>query len=65
MARERGNQKDDAPDAGEGAHGPDEAAAGARAPVLPELVRRALSMGLSGFFLSEETIRKALGETVP
>ena len=65
MARERGNQKEDAPDAGEEPRGPDEVAAGARAPVLPELVRRAVSMGLSGFFLTEETIRKALGETVP
>jgi hypothetical protein len=32
---------------------------------VPELVRRALSIGLSGFFLTEEAIRKALGDAVP
>jgi hypothetical protein len=32
---------------------------------VPELVRRVLSIGLSGFFLTEEAIRKALGDTVP
>ena len=32
---------------------------------LPDLARRALSIGLSGFFLTEETIRKALGDTLP
>ncbi len=32
---------------------------------LPDLMRRALSIGLSGFFLTEETIRKALGDTLP
>jgi len=37
----------------------------ARRPAVPELVRRALSLGLSGFFLTEEAIRKALGDTIP
>lgn len=32
---------------------------------LPDLARKALSIGLSGFFLTEETIRKALGDTLP
>jgi hypothetical protein len=32
---------------------------------LPEFARRALAMGLSGFFFTEETVRKALGDTVP
>ena len=34
-------------------------------PVLAELARRAVALGLSGFFFTESTIRKALGETVP
>ncbi len=59
---------------GEGASPPDDAdAAPLRSPgegedrssVLPELARRALSLGLSGFFLTEETLRRALGETLP
>ncbi len=36
-----------------------------RIPVLPDIMRRALSMGLSGFFLTEEAVRKALGDTLP
>jgi hypothetical protein len=38
---------------------------GGRLPPVPELVRRVLSIGLSGFFLTEEAIRKALGDAVP
>jgi hypothetical protein len=36
-----------------------------RVPGIPDLMRKALSIGLSGFFLTEETIRKALGDTLP
>lgn len=32
---------------------------------VPELMRRALALGLSGFFTTEEAFRKALGDTVP
>jgi hypothetical protein len=39
--------------------------ASGRLAALPELMRRALSMGLSGFFLTEEAVRKALGDTLP
>jgi hypothetical protein len=38
---------------------------GGRLTGVPELVRRVLSIGLSGFFLTEEAIRKALGDAVP
>jgi hypothetical protein len=38
---------------------------GGRLSAIPELARRALSLGLSGFFLTEETIRKALGDSLP
>ena len=40
------------------------AGTGARS-AIPELMRRAIAMGLSGFFFTEEAIRKALGEAMP
>ena len=39
----------------------DEEALGA----LPDLVRRAVAMGLTGFFSTEEAVRRAVGQTVP
>jgi hypothetical protein len=59
MARERGKRKDELESAA-----PD-AQASARPAALPDLARRLLSLGLSGFFFTEETIRRAIGETVP
>jgi hypothetical protein len=46
------------------------AEAGGEAPGRPlnamsEMMRRAVAMGLSGFFLTEEAIRKAVGDTLP
>lgn len=32
---------------------------------IPELVRRAIAAGFSGFFFTEEAIRKAIGDTLP
>jgi hypothetical protein len=32
---------------------------------LPDLLRRGLTLGFTGFFLTEEVVRKALGESVP
>ncbi len=32
---------------------------------LPDLLRRGLTLGVTGFFLTEEAVRKALGESVP
>jgi hypothetical protein len=32
---------------------------------IPELMRRIVAVGLSGFFFTEEAIRKALGDTLP
>jgi len=32
---------------------------------VPELLRRVLSLGLSGFVLTESALRRALGETLP
>lgn len=36
-----------------------------RAALFPDLFRRALAMGLSGLFTTEEAVRRAFGETVP
>jgi hypothetical protein len=75
MAGERGNRKKDAPKSAPEAQAEPEASEpgeasepreqAGRLPVIPEIARRALSIGLSGFFLTEETIRKALGDTLP
>ena len=35
------------------------------AGIVPELLRRAVGLGFSGFFTTEEVLRKALGDTVP
>ncbi len=32
---------------------------------IPELMRRAIALGLAGFFTTEEAVRRALGDTVP
>jgi hypothetical protein len=32
---------------------------------IPDLVRRAVTMGLTGFFTTEEAVRRAVGDTVP
>jgi len=32
---------------------------------VPELMRRAIALGLTGFFTTEEAVRRALGDTVP
>jgi len=75
MADKRGNRKKDTPESAPEAQAQPEASEpgepseprepAGRLPVLPEIARRALSIGLSGFFLTEETIRKALGDSLP
>ena len=32
---------------------------------LPDLLKRGMSLGLTGFFMTEEALRRALGETAP
>jgi hypothetical protein len=39
--------------------------AGGSLNTIPEMVRRVVATGLSGFFLTEEAFRRALGDTVP
>ena len=49
-----------------GPAGYDEEAADAEdRAILPEFMRRALTLGLSGLFTTEEAFRRALGDTVP
>lgn len=42
--------------------GAEEDTAGGR---IPELLRRGLSLGFSGLFMTEEAVRRAFGDTVP
>jgi hypothetical protein len=62
MAPDRGNKKE-RPAGGDARAGAGDTSG--RLPALPELVRKAFSLGFSGFFLTEEAIRRALGETIP
>jgi hypothetical protein len=63
MADERGEETEAtrAAEAAGGAAGDDNGPLAA----LPDLLRRALAVGFSGFFLTETAIRKALGDTLP
>lgn len=69
MAGKRGNKKKHSAENAAEAQAQPEASEpsepAGRLPALPEIARRALSIGLSGFFLTEETIRKALGDSLP
>lgn len=57
MAREQGKQTDPPPeDADPGRND---------AGFMPDLMRRAFALGLSGFFTTEEALRRAVGDTLP
>lgn len=67
---EHGTAEDREPRAPDAPGGPDPAqpppAEGAGSPGgLTEFVRRAFTAGFSGFFFTEEALRKAFGDTVP
>jgi len=63
MARPRGKESDDPVKTGRGVG--DESGATGPLNAIPELMRRALALGLSGFFVTEEVFRKALGDSLP
>ncbi len=66
MAQRRGKQRDlDA--APKDAHSPLSGSGGSdeSARAIPEWMRRALTLGLAGFFTTEGALRKALEDTVP
>ena len=60
-SRANRENRGDVDDGGDGEPDEAEGALGA----VPELLRKALSAGLSSFFLTEATIRKAVGDTIP
>jgi len=64
MAQDRGNEKKRGRRPLEAGRDEETDTAG-RLGALPELVRKTLALGLSGFFLTEEAIRKAVGGTIP
>ncbi|MEE3329906.1 MAG: hypothetical protein VX246_03470 [Myxococcota bacterium] len=43
----------------------DRSDSGGRSEPIPEVVRKMLAVGLSGFFTTEEALRRALGDTIP
>lgn len=58
MAHDLGNEKkprEEAPDVEDSDGG----------GLFPDMARRAIAFGLSSFFLTEETVRKAIGDTLP
>lgn len=59
------NERDDEPDEDDQQPPPQTDEEAARASgFIPDLLRRAMVMGFSGFFSTEATIRRAIGETV-
>lgn len=70
--RSAGEDEADAePEAAGKREGSEEEAAGPERPeagaggFLPELLRRGLTLGFTGVFLTEEAVRRALGDSVP
>jgi hypothetical protein len=65
VAREPGKESiaSDPPGEAGNSAGGDES--GGTLNTIPELMRRIVTVGLSGFFFTEEAIRKALGDTLP
>ena len=68
MARQRGKETAPHKTPGGRAKSPEARGSGAGSIPgggVPDLVRRAFSLGFSGFFTTEEAVRKALGDTLP
>jgi hypothetical protein len=64
MASPEGDEKTPA-QGRRGPQGRSRRAAPADAGFLPELLRRGLSLGFTGFFMTEEALRRALGDSLP
>ncbi len=65
MPPSRGNNKDTAPAPKVRGGRPSREAPEDRQPFLPEILQRALALGLSGIFTTEAAFRRALGDTLP
>ena len=59
MTSERDENDEDLFEAGKGSSESDPAG------FFPDLLRKGLSLGFTGFFMTEEAIRRALGDSVP
>jgi hypothetical protein len=63
MAQSRGKQRVEPEEIASDSAEPEDAREGRGA--IPELMRRAIALGLTGFFTTEEAVRRAIGDTVP
>ncbi|MDH3525402.1 MAG: hypothetical protein OES32_17655 [Acidobacteriota bacterium] len=64
MAQDQGQETDPPVEATETLE-PEENDGAGPLTAIPDLLRKALAVGFSGFFLTETAIRKALGDTLP
>jgi hypothetical protein len=53
------------PDVAEGDAGGEPRRTGPDGGFLPDLLRRGLTLGFTGFFMTEEALRRALGDSMP
>ena len=65
MAQSRGKQRIEPEKPDEEPTQRGEAEEQERLRAIPELMRRAIALGLTGFFTTEEAVRRAIGDTVP
>jgi hypothetical protein len=63
MAERQGKQR--APSREAARAGSDTGEGSGSIPAIPELVRKAIAAGFSGFFFTEEVIRRAVGDALP
>ena len=61
----RGRRRAEDSDALDEDAGGDPRRAGPDGGFLPELLRRGLTLGFTGFFMTEEALRRALGDSMP
>jgi hypothetical protein len=65
MAQSRGKQRIEPEKRAEEPAEREDAEEQERLSAIPELMRRAIALGLTGFFTTEEAVRRAIGDTVP
>ena len=65
MAQSRGKQRIQPEKRAEEPDEREDAEEQERLSAIPELMRRAIALGLTGFFTTEEAVRRAIGDTVP
>jgi hypothetical protein len=65
MAQSRGKQRIEREEIADEPAEREDAEEQERLSAIPELMRRAIALGLTGFFTTEEAVRRAIGDTVP